>query len=110
LPQDVTEPEAKEALGPTVNEACQEIEQRKAEEQRKTRKASLVQEGVNEVSSYLLELRRADEISADDYRIALFDTALSEAVRRNLDADLTGDETIREVREVVHSLIDGELR
>jgi hypothetical protein len=109
LPQDVTEPEAKEELGPTVNEACQEIEERKAEAQRKTRKASLIQQGINEVSSYLLELRRAAEISTDDYRTALFDPELNEAVRRTLDADLTGDETTEEIRELACEIIDGEL-
>jgi hypothetical protein len=109
LPNDVSEAEAKEELEPTIDEACQEVEQRKAEEQRKTRKASLVEQGVNEVSSYLFELRRADEISADDYRAALFNTDMKQAVRRSLNTDLTGDETTKEVQKFVREIINNEL-
>jgi hypothetical protein len=109
LPVDVSEVEAKEALEPTVSEARQEIEERQAEEQRKSRKASLVQEGENEVSSYLLELKRAGEISVGDYLDIDFNTDLKEAVRRGLDAELSGDETTREVRELAREIVDREL-
>ncbi len=37
LPEDVTELEAKEALEPTVQEACWDIEQRKARKERQDR-------------------------------------------------------------------------
>jgi hypothetical protein len=109
LPQDVTEPEAKEELEPTVNEACKEVEQRQAAEQRKTRKASLVEQGVNEVWGYLLELRRAAEISAEDYWDNGFNTDLKEAVRHELEEQLSGDETSKELGQFVHDIIDTEL-
>ena len=49
LPLDFTEPEGKEALEPTVREACAEIEQRQAEKERQARKAILILQGVAEV-------------------------------------------------------------
>ena len=109
LPIDVSDVEAKEALEPTVNEARQEIEERRAEEQRKSRKASLLQQGLNEVSSYLLELKREGEVSADDYWDTDFNTTLKEAVRHGLEADLSGNETSKEALEQVHEIIDSEL-
>lgn len=109
LPIDLSEVEGKEALEPTVNEARHEIEERRAEEQRKAQKASLIQQGVAEILSYLLELKRADEISADDYRTALSDTQLSEAVRSGLEAEVSGKETAQEVQDITHELIDQEL-
>lgn len=109
LPQDVSEAEGKEALGPTISEARQEVEQRKAEEQRKTRKASLVQQGVNEVSSYLLEMKCAGEISAEDYLDFEFTADLKEAVHSILEAELTGDETTKEIRKLACKIINREL-
>ncbi|HEV2177396.1 MAG TPA: excisionase family DNA-binding protein [Terriglobia bacterium] len=109
LPGDATEVEAKEALEPTVNEARQEIEQRKAQEQRQARKASLIEHGVAEVSSYLFELHGAGDISADNYWDTDFNSDLKEAVRRGLTTDLTGDETAKEVRELAREIMDESL-
>ena len=78
LPLDVTEAEGKEALEPTVREASQEIRQRQAEKERQTRKANLIQQGVAEVSSYLLQLRLDQEIAAEDY----FDSEFTADLRR----------------------------
>lgn len=64
---------------------------------------------MNELSSYLRELKRADEISADDYFDRDFNSELQEAVRRGLEAQLSGDETTREVRELAREIVDGEL-
>ena len=71
---DISEAEGREALESTVAEACREIEQRQAACQRQTRKASLIQQCVEEVSTYLLELKQAQEISADDYWDTEFNT------------------------------------
>jgi hypothetical protein len=109
LPLDVTEAEGKEALEPTICEASDEIKQRQAEKDRQTRKANLIQQGVAEVSSYLLQLRRDEEIMAEDCLDSEFTADLEEAVRRGLQADLTGDETTKEVREMAREIIDAEL-
>ena len=109
LPIDVTELEAKEALEPTVGEARQEIEHRQAEAQRQARKASLVQQGVAEVSSYLLELKHEGEISDQEYWNSEFTADLVEAVQHGLDGELTGDETTTKVRELAREIIDSEI-
>lgn len=57
----------------------------------------------------MLKPRRADEICADDYRTALFDTELNEGVRSRMDEELTGDETSDEVRDLAREIIDSEL-
>lgn len=109
LPQDVSEAEAKEALEPTIREACAEIEKRQAEKERQARKTSLIQQGVAEVSNYLLELKRVGEISGEDSWNSEFNADLKEAVQRGLQADLSGNETTKEVRELVREIIDAEL-
>jgi hypothetical protein len=55
-----------------------------------------------------VELRRGDEISADDYRTALFDTELTEAVRCKLNEDLTGDKTTQRLRGLLREIIDSK--
>jgi DNA-binding sugar fermentation-stimulating protein len=70
---------------------------------------SLIQQGVSEVSSYLLQLMNAEEITADDYYDSEFTSDLREAVKRGLEADLTGDETSKEVRELTQEIINEEL-
>lgn len=110
LPQNVSEAEAKEALEPTIREAREEIEKRQAEKERQARKANLIQQGVAEVSSYLLELKREGEISDKEFWDSEFTANLKEAVRRGLEAELSGDEATKEVREIVHTLIDEEFQ
>lgn len=110
LPADISEVEGKEALEPTVREASQEIEQRRAEEERRVRKTSLIQQGVNELSTYLPELRRKDELSDKEYWDPTFWAELSEVVRRGLEADLTGDENTTEVRGRTRAIIEGALK
>ena len=109
LPADVSEVEAQEALEATINEIRQEIEERQAQKQRQARKASLIQQGVAEVSSYLLELKRAGEISAEDWWDSDFSEYFENAVRRGLEGDLRGDETAKEVQELAREIIDNEL-
>jgi hypothetical protein len=109
LPLGISEAEGEEALEPTVREASAEIEKRQAERDRQARKVSLIQHGIAEVSSYLLDLKREGEISDEDYWSSDFTADLKEAVRRELDAELSGDETTQEVKELVHEIIDGEL-
>jgi hypothetical protein len=110
LPLDITELEAKEALESTIDEARQGIERRQEEEQRKTRRTSLIQQGINEVSSYMLELRQEGEISNEDYRDSEFTADLREAVRRSLESALRGDETTKKAQALARKIIQGELR
>lgn len=109
LPQDVPEIQAQEALEPTIQEACAQINQRQAERGRHARKATLIQQGISEVSSYLLELKRKGEISAEEYWDSDFTADLKEAVQRGLESQLSGDETAKEVRELAREIIDSEL-
>lgn len=109
LPIDLSEADGKEALGPTVSEACREIEQRQAENERRAQKARLVELGVVEVTSYMLELEREGEITSSEY----FDSELKEhlkgAVRRGLEADLAGHESPARVRKMAREITDSEL-
>jgi hypothetical protein len=110
LPLGTSEAEGEEALELTVREACAEIEKRQAEKDRQTRKASLIQHGIAEVSSHVLELKREGEISDEDYWDSEFTAHLKEAVRRNLETELSGDETTQEVKELVHEIIGIEIQ
>jgi excisionase family DNA binding protein len=110
LPLGATEAEGKEALEPIVREACAEIENRQAEKDRQTRKANLIQQGVAEVWSYLLELKREGEISDRDIWDSEFTADLKDAVRRGLEGELTGDETTKEIRELARAIIDSEIQ
>ena len=109
LRDDATEEEAKEAQEPTIREACRIIERRQAQQERSERKESLIRQGVSEVARYLLELRQEDEISAEDYLDSALAADLRDAVKAELDAELTGDETAKEVRTLAREIIDGEL-
>jgi hypothetical protein len=109
LPPDVSEAEAKEALEPTVTEACQDIQQRQAEKARQARKGNLIQQGVDEVSSYLVELKRQGEISDEECCDTEFTADLKEAVQSGLEADLTGDEMATQVHKLARRIIDREL-
>jgi hypothetical protein len=109
LPLDATEAEAQEALRPTVREASRQIKQREAEKDRQSRKQGLVQNGVYKLSSYLWKLKNEGEITVDDYLDSEFEAALAQAVRRGLNAELNGDETTKEVDELVREIVDLEL-
>jgi hypothetical protein len=109
LPLDVTQAEAKEALEPTVREIRQEIEERQAEKGRQARKASLIQSGIAEVSGYLLKLKSEDEIAEEDYWDSDFNTDLQEAVRRELEAQLSGNESAHEVKNRARKIIEEAL-
>jgi hypothetical protein len=67
LPEDISEAVAKEALEPTIQEACHDVEEREAKRQRQIRKGELLQRGTAEVSKYLFELRLAGKVAADEY-------------------------------------------
>jgi excisionase family DNA binding protein len=109
LAEDLSEPEGKEALEPTVREASAEIQQRQAEKDRQARKAGLIQQGVAEVLSYLMELTTKGEISNEDCWDSAFQADLKETVRVDLGAGLTGDEATKEVRQHVRKIIDDQL-
>src|SRR5439155_14806256 len=109
LPQDVTEAEAKEALEPTVREACQEIEDRQARKRREEQKASLIQHAVAEATVYLAELNRKGEITREEYYDSEVTERFKTCVRRELEQEITGDESAREVRNRVREIIDRQL-
>lgn len=110
LPLDASEADCKEALEPTIQEVSQEVKQRQAEKERQTRKANLIQQGVAEVSSYLLELKRQGEITAEVYWDSELTSDLTEAVQRSLESELSGDEATNEVRELAREIVDHEMR
>ncbi len=109
LPGDIAEVEAKEALEPTVREACQNIEEQEASKQRQTSKAQKIEQGVAEVSNRLWELKCAEELTADEYFDSDFAEHRKTVVRRRLQAELSGDESKKEIRDLVRKIIDGEL-
>ena len=109
LPEDISEAAAKEALEATVREACHDIEEREAKKQRQERRLQLMQRGVAEVSTYLLELRLAGEIAADECWDDDFTQRLKTTVRHQLQTQLSGDESNKEVRQLVREIIEGEV-
>jgi len=109
LPSAATEEEAKEALEPTISEMCQEIEDRQARKQREAQKANLIREGVAEVSHYLWRLKQDGEISIEDYWDTGLKSDLEETVREELESELSGEETTKEVASLAHDIIDDEL-
>ena len=109
LPPDVSEAEAKEALEPTVTETLREIESRQAQKGREAKKGRLVDQGVREVQSHMLQLEREGEITSAEYWDSEFADQLRAAVKRRLEADLSGDETTKELGKLVNEIIDGEI-
>jgi excisionase family DNA binding protein len=109
LPKDITEAEAKQALDTTIWEARAEIEQRQGEKNRQARKAILIQQGVAEVSSYLLELKRQGEITDKEWLDSGFAAELQTAVKRRLEEKLSGNETAEQVQGKVRAIIDAKL-
>ena len=109
LPDDITKEEAKEALEPTISEMREEIDEREAREQREAQKQRLIQEGAAEVSHYLWQLKEDGEISTDDYWDSDLRTDLQEAVREELESQLTGEESSKEVKALAQEIIDDEL-
>ena len=109
LSEDISEIETKEALESTIQEACQEIEARQGRQQRQARKAQLIEQGLAGISAYLLELKSRGEITAEEYFDADFTEHVRTAVRRTLPAELTGEESNKEVRQLVIDMIDAEI-
>ncbi|HLY60001.1 MAG TPA: hypothetical protein VKV95_04475 [Terriglobia bacterium] len=109
LPLDISDTDARDALEPTIAEARREIERKQVEAQRQARTASLIQQGIAEVSSYLLELKCKGRLSDEDYWDSEFTAELRESVRRHLDWKLSGDETGEDVRKLTRKIIDNEI-
>jgi excisionase family DNA binding protein len=109
LPEDFSEVEAKEALAATVQEACQDIEERHASQQRQDRKKRLIEQGIAEILTYLYELEREGEITSAERLDSDFSQHIRTAVRRGLESELSGDESNKEVRELVREIIDQEM-
>lgn len=109
LPADISEAEAKEVLEEAIRQATQEIEERKARDSRRRQKAVLIQQGIAEVSSYLSALRRDGVISSKEYWDSDFKQDLTEAVKDTLEEELSGEESTKELRELVQEIVDGEL-
>ena len=55
------------------------------------------------------ELHRDGEISAEDYLDSGLAVDLRETVRNELEAELTGGESNKEVRELAREVVDDEL-
>jgi hypothetical protein len=54
-------------------------------------------------------LRQAEEISAEEYLDSELAADLRDAVRGELETELTGDESATEARELAREIMDGEL-
>jgi hypothetical protein len=106
---DVSEGEAQEALQLTIQEACQEIEARQARQQRQARKVQIIEQGLAVIPTYLLELKSSGEITAREYFDADFTEHMKTAVRRTLQVELTGEESNKEIRQLVREMIDAEI-
>lgn len=108
LPDDISKSEAQKYVQGLIEQATEDIEDRKAEEEHHRRKPQLIATGLNEVDSYLRNLKEADEIAAQVYWDSERKADLEEAVRDELEAELTGDESSKEVRQLVREIIDDE--
>ncbi|OFV96449.1 MAG: hypothetical protein A3F68_10405 [Acidobacteria bacterium RIFCSPLOWO2_12_FULL_54_10] len=109
LPDGVSEEDAKEALEETIQEAKEEIEDRKARKERKRKKASLIQYGLSEITSYLLRLRQEKVISSEEYWDSELREELTGTVRNALKEEISGEESNKEVKKLVHDIVDEEL-
>jgi excisionase family DNA binding protein len=109
LPADISEAEARGHVEELTKEASKEIEDREAERERERRKAQHVNRGVQEVFSYLLELKRDGEISSDELWDSELRHELEQAVRDELEGELSGDEDSGEVSEIVKEIVYDEL-
>ncbi len=56
-----------------------------------------------------MQLKREDEVTDEAYWDSDFRTDLQEAVRRELEAELSGDESPSDVKALVRQIIDAEL-
>jgi hypothetical protein len=109
LRADASEAEAKEALRTTVDEARREIDKRQAEKERQARRAQLLQNAVAEVVRYMAELEGKGEITRKQYWDSELTEHLQTAVRRDVEPELTGDESTKEIRELAREVVDREL-
>ena len=109
LPEDVSEAEVREELGEAIREASEEINERQARKRRAEQKASLIRQGVAEVSHYLWRLKQEGEITAEEYWDSDFSASLRQAVRDELEQELSGRETTKEIEQLVHEVIADEL-
>ena len=75
----------------------------------RARKASLIQTGLAQVSSYLLELKREGTVSDEEYWDPELAADLREAVSDQLQQELDGDEDTKEVGELVREIVGQEL-
>jgi IgA-specific serine endopeptidase len=100
LPADASEAEAKEALRTTIDEARREIDKRQADKERQARRAQLLQSAAAEVVRYMGELEREGEITRKQYWDGELTEHLQTAVRRDVEPELTGDESMKEIRQL----------
>ncbi len=109
LPDDISQEDAKEALEATIQVGKEKIEEREAETNRRRQKAGLIQQGLAEVASYFLRLRQEELISSEEYWDSDLIAGLRESVEETLSDELTGEESPKQVRDMVHEVIDCEL-
>lgn len=109
LPADTSEVEAKEALEPAIQEVREEIEERQARKQREEQKEHLIEKGVAEITQYLWQLKKDGEISPEDYLDYELRAYLQEAVRAELESEISGEETAQEVKSMVHEIVEEEI-
>jgi excisionase family DNA binding protein len=106
LPANASEREVREALQPPIQEAREQIRERQSAKDRQARIESLIDQGLSEVSIYLLQLRQEGQIDDEDFFDPQFTADVKKAVRQDLEAELTGSESAKEVRNLARDLID----
>lgn len=109
LPLDVSEAEAKNALGGPLSEARSKVNCRLAESNRQVRKRQHLQQATSELSNYRWELYRENKMNQEKLLDFELKAQLEKAVTNNLESNLSGDETPEELRRKVRAIVDGEL-
>ena len=69
-----------------------------------------MREGIAEVPYYLWRLKQDGEISTEEYWDSDLRADLQEAVKEELEAELTGEESSTQVKDLTREIIDDELR
>ncbi len=101
LPERATRHEMLAARDKALVSITASVKQRLHDQARQARKRSLIEQGVAEISSYLLELESKGELTGEECSDSGFRAELNEAVRLDLEAKLSGNEGTKEIQERV---------
>ncbi|MBI3668750.1 MAG: helix-turn-helix domain-containing protein [Acidobacteria bacterium] len=113
VPLQASRSEEQTVVAAAVAPIKRAIEERTAAQQeherRERNKSSLVSLGVLHVSAYLSELYSDDEISDDAYSDYEWRNQLETTVRKVLESELAGDESLEDVWQIAREVVGEEL-